>query len=142
MAEYLIREESLVEIADAVRTHWGYYDDATQMIENKNGYGFISIIIPDTATTIGECAFKDCYNFKNIIIPESITNIGNGVFMNCSYLADIYMHSTIPPTLANSSTNTIPATATIHVPIGSGDIYRNATNWSSFADKIVEDIEI
>ena len=99
-----------------------------------------SVTIPDSVTTIGNYVFRDCYNLTSITIPDSVTTIGDYAFGNCFKLASMYFNSIIPPTL--NSTTAIPATTTIHVPVGSGDAYKTATNWSSFADKIVEDIEI
>ena len=84
--------------------------------------------------------FRDCSNLITVTIPDNVIEIVRGAFYKCINLTDMYLYSTIPPTLG--STDTIPTTTTIHVPIGSGDAYKNATNWSSFADKIVEDIEI
>ena len=91
-------------------------------------------------TLIGKCAFSGCKNLKNVIIPDGITKIDLYAFENCTSLTDIYMYPTTPPTLYNSSV--IPTATTIHVPIGSGNIYKSATNWSSFANKIIEDIVI
>ena len=53
---------------------------------------------------------------------------------------NIYLNSTTPPTLSDSIS--IPDTTTIHVPVGSGEVYRNATNWSYYADKIIENPEL
>jgi hypothetical protein len=45
------------------------------------------------------------------------------------------MHPAIPPTLGSSSA--IPSTTTVHVPVGSGDVYKSATYWANYT--IVED---
>ena len=100
-----------------------------------------NVTIPNSVTTIGYSAFSACTSLTNVTIPNSVTIIESGAFDYCTSLTDMYLYPTTPPTLQN--TNAIStATTTIHVPIGCGDAYKNATNWSSFADKIVEDIEI
>ena len=91
-------------------------------------------------TAIRKYAFSDCTNLISVTIPDSVTTIGTWAFSGCSSLGNIYMYPTIPPTLADI--NTIPTTATIHVPVGSGEAYRNATNWSYYSSRIVEDIEV
>ena len=139
MAEYLIREESLVEIADAIRTHFGYYDDLILMITDRDALN--NITIPDGATTIGNCAFWYCGSLTSVVVSSSVVNIDESAFSYCSKLTDIYLYPTTPPSLYDVSAISTATTA-IHVPIGCGDAYKNATNWSSFADKIVEDIEI
>lgn len=123
-----------------------------------------SIIIPDSVTNLGSHAFRYCKNLKSITMPsnsniktifnatffhcESLTdltipsnvNIINGYALEgCYSLKDIYLYPTTPPTLMGTS---IPFTTTIHVPVGSGDVYKSKTNWSAYADKIVEDIVI
>ena len=99
-----------------------------------------SITIPDSVTRIGDDAFYGCTSLTNITIPDSVTTIGNSVFYGCKSLTDIRFYSVTPPALSN--TLAIPKTTTIHVPIGSGDAYKSATNWSSIAGQIVEDIVI
>lgn len=103
------------------------------------GYPLTSIDIPEGVTRIGWRAFDECY-LTNITIPGSVQEIDGGAFAN-SGITDMYLYPTTPPTLANTSAIS-NYTTTIHVPIGYGDAYKNATNWSSFANKIVEDIEI
>lgn len=100
-----------------------------------------SVTIPDSVTSIGSSAFRECTSLASVTIPDSVTSIGNA-FGNCTSLADIYLHSTTPPTTNIYSPVAIPTTATIHVPVGSGDAYKSATNWSAYADIIVEDIVI
>lgn len=48
-----------------------------------------SITIPDTVTSIGECAFKYCVCLSDITIPDSMTIIGDSAFSGCSSLQSI-----------------------------------------------------
>lgn len=167
MTEYLIREETLTEIANIVREKFEYCDMAVALISKRyDGFGNI-ITIPEGVTSIGNYAFWGCDSLKSITIPDSVTDIdnnvfgscyslesvtiskniesiGNGAFWGCDSLTDIYLRSTTPFTLYSvyslATTSVSTVTATIHVPVGSGNAYKSATNWSSFADKIIEDI--
>ncbi len=47
------------------------------------GCPLTSIIIPNSVTTIGEGAFKECYNLTSITIPYSVTKIGKTAFFGC-----------------------------------------------------------
>ena len=38
-------------------------------------------ILPESITSIGDYAFKEC-NIENFILPDALTNIGQGAFMN------------------------------------------------------------
>ena len=40
-------------------------------------------IIPNSVTTIGNSAFKNCDGLTTITIPNSVTSIGAGAFENC-----------------------------------------------------------
>ena len=98
-----------------------------------------SITIPDSVTSIGEQAFFYCSNLTNVTIGNGVTNIGYNAFEYC-HIIDIYLHPIIPPALGGMYS--IPVTATIHVPIGSGEAYKSATNWSYHSSRIIEDITI
>ena len=120
-----------------------------------------SVIIPNSVTSIDEQAFRLCNNLANITIPEGVESIGVSAFesckglievdipisaitigayafASCDNLTNIYLKPSTPPTLGN--TYAIPSHTTIHVPVGRGDVYKSATNWSVFSDRIVEDI--
>ncbi|MCC8072938.1 MAG: leucine-rich repeat protein, partial [Clostridiales bacterium] len=45
--------------------------------------------IPNSVTSIGNNAFRDCKGLINITIPNSVTSIGSNVFYNCTSLTDI-----------------------------------------------------
>ena len=88
---------------------------------------------------IGECAFDSCTNLTSIIIPSSVIKIDNYAFNQCNNLTSVIILSTTPPTL--SSTNAfmgIPSNVVFTVPKGTLSAYQTATNWSDYADKMVE----
>lgn len=114
--EYMIQESALMELADAVRHKMEYKDMIYALICNRE-----RII---TAT-----------------ITENITVIRPELFTECTNLKELYVYPTTPPFILSS--NQIPTSVTIiHVPMGSGDAYKSATNWSDVADIIVEDIVV
>ena len=45
-----------------------------------------SVIIPESVTSIGEGAFKDCSKLESITIPDSVTSIGDLAFWGCDSL--------------------------------------------------------
>jgi hypothetical protein len=53
-------------------------------------------------------------------------------------LKNIFIARPTPPSLPNSGNITYYVNK-IHVPVGCRDAYTAATNWSRFADKIVDD---
>lgn len=76
-----------------------------------------------------------------VIIPNSVTNIGQGAFQYCSILSNITLLPTTPPTLGSGVFTSISSSAVITVPKGSLNAYQTATNWSTYADKMVEATE-
>ena len=48
-----------------------------------------SIAIPESVTSIGDCAFEYCSSLTSIIIPKSVTSIGYSAFSGCSSLTAI-----------------------------------------------------
>lgn len=100
-----------------------------------------SITIPDSVTSISEGCFYMCGGITTVTLGKSITNICDYAFAACSNLTDFYVKTVNPPTLGYAGI-TSTSSLTIHVPIGSGDAYKAATNWSKYADKIVEDVVV
>ena len=48
-----------------------------------------SIVIPDTVTSIGSYAFRDCKMLEEVLIPETVRSIGGYTFSNCEKLGNI-----------------------------------------------------
>ena len=94
-----------------------------------------SVEIPNSVTSIGFQTFAYCRSLTSIVIPDSVTSIGDFAFHGCSSLTSITAFPITPPTLSSSS---LPSTIqSIYVQKSSTGAYKTATNWSSFADKIV-----
>lgn len=104
----------------------------------RNCYNLKSITLPSSLTGLSTYAFYACHNLECIIIPSGITSIPSSCFTSCIRLRNIFMGPQTPPSLANSG-NISYYVHRIHVPVGCRDAYTAATNWSGFADKIVDD---
>ncbi len=51
--------------------------------------GLTSLVIPEGVKSIGRCAFEGCSGLTSLVIPESVTSIGNYAFYGCSGLKEI-----------------------------------------------------
>ena len=114
--------------------------------------GLTSVDIPNSVTSIGESAFYECAWLTSVDIPGSVTSIGSSAFRYCIRLNTIYCLNPIPPTCDGLSTFKGGTTvlrdvydvytyATLHVPMGSKEVYSSAYDWRYF-NKIKEDMEL
>ena len=55
----------------------------------------VSVIIPNTVTSIGQSAFRECENLSSVVMPNSITNIGNAAFWGCSNLTSFTIPNSV-----------------------------------------------
>lgn len=99
--------------------------------------GIEILVFPDATTTIGNyiCFYNTALH--EVYMGENITAIGNQSFNSCKNIIRFSIAATIPPILANKNSfdNT---TFSIYVPIGCGEAYKTATNWSALASRIQE----
>ena len=97
-----------------------------------------SIIFPDSVTEIGISSFSGCLGLKSVVIGKGIKYIDENAFNNCSALVEIYCKATTPPSLDNvAALGGAYGKQKIYVPTASVDAYKKASNWSSYASKIV-----
>ena len=98
-----------------------------------------SAIISDGVTSIGSTAFQYCRSLSSVVIPDGVTSIGSGAFDGCAGMK-LYDFSkcTVVPTLSSANAfNSISADCEIRVPSTLYDEWIAATNWSTYASKIV-----
>jgi hypothetical protein len=118
----------------------------------------------DNMEVVGDVSFYNCESLKELNFPK-IETIGNNVFYNTSSLTKVtigqncrsidtsglhcgsttdkctfYFKGTTPPTI-QSRTFDVNKLNKIVVPKGCGNIYKTATNWTSFASYIEEAAE-
>ena len=102
--------------------------------------GLTSITIGNSVRNIGESAFSGCSGLTSVTIPDSVTFMGNYTFEKCGGLKTIRISAINPPTLGSSSFAETPLEKII-VPKSSIDAYKSAAGWSTYADKIVYEID-
>ncbi len=56
----------------------------------------VTVVLPDSLTTIESKAFRNCVYMESIYIPAGVTEIGNRAFDNCISLADIHISADNP----------------------------------------------
>ena len=66
-----------------------YNKEKTELIFYPECNTKTSYIIPNSVTSIANCAFYNCYNLKSITLHDDITYIGDSAFYGCSKLTDI-----------------------------------------------------
>ena len=95
-----------------------------------------SVTIPNSVTIIGDKAFEECSGLTSVTIPNSVTIIGYYAFLGCTGLKDVYCYAEQVPTKITSRErifyNSNYKNATLHVPAGSIEAYRNADEWKDF----------
>ena len=95
----LIINGTLKAFAPAGLTEYTIPDSVTSIgyYAFRNCSKLTSITIPDSVTSIGEGAFGGCSGLTSITIPDSVTSIGNSVFSACNSLTSVYYKSKTPP---------------------------------------------
>ena len=118
-------------------------DDAIIAYANASGTEYT---IPDDIEMIEKSAFRGCTYLTAVIIHSGVKAIGINAFLNCGNLTEVYCKSTTPPTLGNGAFNENSDDRKIYVLASNDDsiinAYKNAPNWSSYRDDIVDYVEI
>ncbi len=109
-----------------------------------NGKEVTELVIPEGMPSIGDCTFQGLTNLTSVVIPSSVTEIGVNAFRGSSNITNVYCYAEQVPELKelkeeytysspNSMWNGVNCeNATLHVPAGSIEDYRNNDNWKYF----------
>lgn len=91
-------------------------------------------------TSIGIYAFYYCYTLASIVIPSGVTSIGTYAFSNCYGMAyyDFRASKSVPTLSSTNAFYNIPSDCKIVVPDSLYSSWTTATNWSTYASKIVK----
>ena len=118
-------------------------------------YALTSVIIPNSVKIIGEKAFKECSSLTSVTIGNSVTIIGNGAFQGCLQLPSVNIPQSVTsigeyafadidmPTVVSLIKDPFPISgsvfsintfnnATLYVPTGTVDKYKEINGWNSF----------
>ena len=52
-------------------------------------------VIPNSVTSIGDCAFYGCTGLTKLTLPNSVTSIGDGAFSGCSGLTELTLPNSV-----------------------------------------------
>jgi len=116
-------------------------------VKSLSSYAFFSckemteMVIPDSVSVIGSGAFEYCTALNTVKLASTLTKIGDDAFSECYSLKNIFSFATTPPecgkTVFGHDSYTVADVATLYVPFGCGQAYREANAWKDFTD-IVE----
>ena len=103
--------------------------------------GCSDIVLPDTVTTIGEGAFKNCTSLRTIIMPN-VTYISASAFLGCSSLTSIEIPEEMT-TIPNEAFSGCSMLRTVKIPDGVKEInyhaFYNCTSLATTRGVIVAD---
>ena len=100
--------------------------------------GMTSVTISNSVIRIGEEAFSDCRSLLSVTIPNSVTSIGHYAFKDCRGLTSIVSLIENPFKFNGKTLNLTPFpldvfnNATLYVPVGTIDKYKNTEGWKDF----------
>lgn len=72
-----------------------YNKDKSRLICYPIGNTRTSFEIPNSVTSIGNCAFENCICLTNVTIPDSVTVVGQRAFSHCTGLTEINIPSSV-----------------------------------------------
>ena len=94
--------------------------------------------VPYGVTKISSCCFTGTENLKSIHFPETVVAYDNAAInISNSTLQSLKVMATTPATIENNAFSDAVYFATLYVPNGTVEAYRNATGWKEFKN-IVE----
>lgn len=118
-------------IPDSVTSVSGYFADSC--------LSMTELVIGSGITAIPQNFASTCYALTRLTFPTGITSIAANAFANCQgvELYDFTACTAVPTLAATTAFTNIKSTCQIKVPAALADEWKAATNWATYADKIV-----
>lgn len=96
------------------------------------------ILIPNSVTTIGGCAFYNCAGLTSFTLGTSLNTIYSWAFRNCSNVSSISIFDTTPAGVYSDAFSGIGTGIPVYVPCGTTQIYSNGSSlqwyWRRFTN--------
>lgn len=94
-----------------------------------------TLVLPSSVSNIQSGAFKGCEALTEIVFPAELAQLSSEAFGNCNAISKVTVSTTLPLTITESVfSETAYGNATLIVPEGYENDYRNATGWKNFAN--------
>ena len=111
--KWLLTDDGVLTISGIGKMDDYNYDDGSPW-ENS---GVERIIIGDSVTTIGDCAFYGCRSLTYVTIGNSVTTIGDCAFYGCIYLTFVIIPNSVT-TIGDGAFNRCIYLTSVTIPNG------------------------
>ena len=102
--------------------------------------GLEKVVFPEWITTIESEAFKDCTNLTALTFGSSFQSLGSQAFSNCYNISSVTCKNRNPQPIDGSAfTTEVYNYATLTVPSGCLEAYRNCDGWKNFKNIVEEE---
>lgn len=95
----------------------------------------VYVRLPENMTDFS--GITSCSSLSKLIIPNYSSNTSSMTFSGNYSMKEYHFEATTPPQLSSNGFNYIPSDCIIYVPSESLETYKTASNWSSYASKMV-----
>lgn len=104
------------------------------------------IRFPASTTELGANIAQNCYSITSVTIPKNVTVLQGNCFQNCYSLRECHIKPTTPPVLSGANNfSGIGSDCVFYVPYSEDHsilaAYQSASNWSTYASRMVEEAE-
>ena len=106
-----------------------------------NGEEIKDLVIPNSVTSIGDCAFYECTGLTSVTIPNSVTSIGGFAFYYCTGLTSVTISKSVT-SIGISAFNGCSGLISVTIPNSVMSIGDWAFAYCSNLKSVISEIEI